>query len=70
MGENKEARETRLRRIAVQLVAQLGSETPEDMATALRYAGDLVEDFIRPNEEPRMRLHSIAPGHEREKSAG
>lgn len=59
IDEQMSEREERLRRLAVQLVAQLGNETPEDMATALRYAGDLVDGFIRPGEGDRPRLHSI-----------
>lgn len=63
MTEERGVRETRLRRLAVQLVAQMGSETPEDMATALRYANELVDGFIRPSpEDQRQRLHSISGG--------
>ena len=62
--ENKTAKEQRLRKLAVQLIAQLGNESADDMRAALKYAGDLV-DYIEPtsslpNSEPPVRLHSIS----------
>lgn len=57
--EEKGQREQRLRKIALQLVAQMQNESADDMRAALRYAGDLV-DFVQPSEDRQpLRLHSI-----------
>lgn len=53
------AREARLRRVAVQVVALL-PESPEEAMTALNYAAELVEGFLKPGSGSAVvRLHSI-----------
>lgn len=49
-----------MRRIALQLVSQLNSETPEDMVAAFAYAQELVEGWVKVDDRPAIvRLHSI-----------